>query len=235
MYKHIPVSVFDVKGVGSKGIRGNHKFGDGTSSRSRFSPFNLDVCEFIVEYFLENKNVIVDPFAGWGERGYICNKYNKMYYGVDISPKAIKYAQENFGVNNILGDSREEEVIEHDGLISCPPYWDLEKYDGEKNLCKNKSWISFIQDYENIFKKYVEKAEKGAIYCLVVGDWRFNKTYHNLSFETQRIMQKLGMTLKDKVILNQKKNTNYRIFLPQCRRHKYTAKVHQYLLVFQKC
>ena len=234
IYKYMPVSVFDVAGVGKKGIRGYHHQGDGTSSRSRYSPFNPDVCELIVEFFLENKNVILDLFAGWGTRASICNKYNKVYYGIDISPTAIEYAQKTYGVTNILGDSRTEPIIEHDGAILCPPYYNLEKYDGEKNLSNLKTWEEFLKDYELIYKRAIEKALPGAIYCIVVGDWRANKVYYNLSYETQRIMKKLGMKIKDKVILNQKKTTNYRMYLPQSKRLGYTAKVHQYLLVFEK-
>ncbi len=230
----IPVSVIDVKGVGKNGIRGDQKQGDGTSSRSEYSPFPLDVAKLCVGFFLKDKNTILDVYAGWGERHYMCALYLKTYYGIDISPKAIEYAKKNFNVDNKLGDSRTEPLIQHDGLLTCPPYFDLETYEGKNNLSRCENWKQFLIHYELIFKRCVEKADAGAIYCIVVGDWRAKHIYYNLSYETQRIMEKLGMILKDKVILSQKKTTNYCIMLPQSTRLGYTAKVHGYLLVFEK-
>lgn len=232
MYKYIPVSVFDVEGVGKKGIRGKHE--QNKSSRSKYSPFNLDVCEHIVQFYLRDKFIIFDPYAGWGERGAMCEKYEKCYIGYDISPTAIKYAREKFGVKNLLGDSRVDDILDHDGLITCPPYWNLEKYDGEKNMSRIKKWEDFLKEYKKVWKRCVDKAFPEARYCIVVGDWRKDGVFYNFSYETQRIMEELGMTCVDKVILSQKKQVNYRIMLPQCKRLGFSAKVHQYLLVFEK-
>ena len=232
MYKYHPVSVFDVEGVGKKGIRGKHN--NRKSTRTNYSPFNLDVCEHIVQFYLRDKYVIFDPFAGWGERGYMCEKYEKVYLGYDISPVAIQYAREKFNVNNILGDSRIDDILQHDGLITCPPYWNLEKYDGNNNMSRIKTWEDFLKDYKKVWKRCVDNAYPGATYCIVVGDWRKENVFYNFSYETQRIMKELGMTCVDKVILSQKKKVNYKIMFPQCCRLGYSAKVHQYLLVFKK-
>ena len=232
MYKYHPVSVFDVEGVGKKGIRGKHD--NRKSTRTNYSPFNLDVCEHIVQFYLRDKYVIFDPFAGWGERGAMCEKYEKVYLGYDISPVAIQYAREKFNVNNILGDSRIDDILQHDGLITCPPYWNLEKYDGNNNMSRIKTWEDFLIDYKKVWKRCVDNAYPGATYCIVVGDWRKENVFYNFSYETQRIMKELGMTCVDKVILSQKKKVNYKIMFPQCCRLGYSAKVHQYLLVFKK-
>ena len=232
MYKYHPVSVFDVEGVGKKGIRGKHN--NRKSTRTNYSPFNLDVCEHIVQFYLRDKYVIFDPFAGWGERGAMCEKYEKVYLGYDISPVAIQYAREKFNVNNILGDSRIDDILQHDGLITCPPYWNLEKYDGNNNMSRIKTWEDFLIDYKKVWKRCVDNAYPGATYCIVVGDWRKENVFYNFSYETQRIMKELGMTCVDKVILSQKKKVNYKIMFPQCCRLGYSAKVHQYLLVFKK-
>ena len=232
MYRFMPVSVFDVEGTGRKGIRGKSKQKE--SSRNAYSPFPLDVCEHIVQFYLRDKFVIFDPFAGWGERGAMCEKYEKVYLGYDISPTAIQYAKDHFGVNNLLGDSRVDDILPHDGLITCPPYFNLEKYDGEKNMSRIKTWAGFLNDYKKVWKRCVANAYPDATYCIVVADFRKEGTFYNLSFETQRIMKELGMECVDKVILSQKKKVCYRIMLPQCKRLCYSAKVHHYLLVFKK-
>ena len=63
-------------------------------------------------------------------------------------------------------------IPEHDGLLTCPPYWNLEKYDNKLGLDKIKKWEDFLEEYEKVWKRVTEKALPGAKYCIMVGDWR---------------------------------------------------------------
>jgi len=231
-YDIIPVSVIEPKRVGRKGIR-NKKIKARYSSRSEYSPYPLEVGSLCADFFCRESSLIFDPFAGWGERNVTCNKYNKPYIGYDISPEAIEYAKKKFNVTNYLGDSRTEEIPPHDGLITCPPYFNLEKYKGDNNLSRLKNWDDFLEQYELILTRSAEKALPNSTYCLMVGDWRAKNIYYNLSYETERIMVKLGFKIHDKVIINQKPITPYLRLLTNAKRFGYTAKVHQYLLVFK--
>ena len=80
-----------------------------------------------MEYFLRDATTLFDPFAGWGERHIAAKNANKVYLGYDISQNAIEFAKSHYKVNNILANSLTEEIPYHDGLITCPPYWNLEK------------------------------------------------------------------------------------------------------------
>ena len=233
-YKYLPVSVFDVEKLGKKTIRKKQDHNK-KSSRSSFSPFPRDVAEWCTKYFLRDSSVVFDPFAGWGERNRAVNDAGKLYIGYDISEKAIKHAKEHFDAINILGDSRIEEIPEHDGLLTCPPYWNLEKYDNDNGLDRIKKWNDFLVDYEKVWKRTVEKAAPGSKYCIVLGDWRKNKIYYDFVFQTEKIMEKLGMKPFDKVTLSHKKQAKIKIMLPQAKRLGYTVKVHQILLVYEKC
>ena len=234
-YTIYPVSVIDCKKVGKKGLRTGVKDKDGKikSSRAEFSPFNMEIGTLSAEFFLRDAATVFDPFAGWGERHLCCDKADKIYIGYDKSPDAIKYAKEKFNVDNILADSLVENIPPHSGLLTCPPYWNLEKYNGE-GLSSLKSWTDFLEFYEKILARCSEKSSDDATYCIMVGDWRMKKKYHNLSFQTERIMYKLGFEIHDKVIVNQKSSTPYLRMGKNCKRFLYTAKVHQYLLVFKK-
>ena len=141
-YKYIPVSVYDVKPIGKKGIRGKQHH-EKKSSRSTYSPFPGDVAEWCAEYFLKQKNNIFDPFAGWGERHSAIKKAGKNYTGYDISLHAIQHAYEKYGVQNTLANSLTEEIPVHDGLLTCPPYWNLEKYSKE-GIDHIKKWGDFL-------------------------------------------------------------------------------------------
>ena len=109
-YKYMPVSVYDVKPIGMKGIRGKQHH-DKKSSRSTYSPFPNDIAEWCAEYHLRDCQIIFDPFAGWGERHCAIKSANKTYIGYDISEKAIKNAQEKFNVTNILANNLNHEKM----------------------------------------------------------------------------------------------------------------------------
>ena len=234
-YTIYPVSVIDCEKVGKKGLRTGVKDKDGNikSSRAEFSPFNMEIGTLSAEFFLRDAATVFDPFAGWGERHRCCKDVSRNYIGYDKSPAAIKYAKDTFNVDNILADSLVENIPPHSGLLTCPPYWNLEKYNGE-GLSSLKSWTDFLEFYEKILARCSEKSSDDATYCIMVGDWRMKKKYHNLSFQTERIMYKLGFEIHDKVIVNQKSSTPYLRMGKNCKRFLYTAKVHQYLLVFKK-
>tara|TARA_B100001142_G_scaffold119904_1_gene121898 strand:+ start:452 stop:1213 length:762 start_codon:yes stop_codon:yes gene_type:complete len=236
-YKYMPVSIFDVQKMGKKGIRGERNWGKKKSipsSRASYSPFPPDVAEWCAMYFLREKSNIFDPFAGWGERHKAIIDASKNYTGFDISKKAIEHAKKTYNVTNILANSLTDEIPTHDGLLTCPPYWNLEKYDSKEGIDRDKTWEEFIKNYDAIFKRTCEKAEKGAMYCIMVGDWRKKNVFYDLAYQTEKIMAKYNMIPFDKVILSYKKITPIKMILPQCKRFGYTCKTHQYLLVYQK-
>lgn len=231
-YKYMPVSVFDVKPVGMKGIRGKQHH-EKKSSRSTYSPFPQDVAEWCAEYFFKHKQNIFDPFAGWGERHQAIQRAGKNYTGYDISLKAIQHAYEKYNVKNTLANSLTEDIPIHDGLFTCPPYWNLEKYSKE-GIDHIKKWDDFLVEYEKIWKRCIEKAEEGSIYCIMVGDWRKNHKYYDLTHQTERILMKYGLKPFDKVVLSYKKISPIKLMLPQAKRLGYTVKLHQNLIVYKK-
>jgi DNA modification methylase len=230
-----PVSVIDCNKVGKTGIRKCKKDNKGktATSRGEFSPFPMEVGILTTQLHLQNCNLIFDPFSGWGERHLCCKKEGLPYIGYDKSPEAIKYALEKYGVNNILADSLVEDIPTHSGLLTCPPYFNLEKYQGD-GLSSIKTWDEFIIQYKKVFLRCSEKATKGAIYCIMVGDFRKKGIYYNLSYETEKMMNELGFATYDKVIVSQKKTTPYLRMIRNCSKFLYSAKVHQYLLIFKK-
>ena len=231
-YKYLPVSVFDVAKSGMNAIRGKQHHAR-ISSRATFSPFPRDIAEWCASYYLRDATVVFDPFAGWGERHRAVVDAGKTYIGYDVSPAAIEYAAKNFGAHNILANSLHERIPPHDGLVTCPPYWNLEKYEGDGLDC-HKKWGSFLEEYEQVWKRVVSEGIEGSKYCIMVGDWRKNHKYYDLVYQTEKIMEKVGLVPFDKVVLSYKKISPIKIQVPQAKRLGYTVKVHQTLLVYQK-
>lgn len=236
----MPISVIDIeKGVktetGEK-IAKRRKGEDHnkSSSRSNYSPFPNEISTLCYEFFLKGSELIFDPFAGWGERHAKALEFGFKYHGVDSSEVAIKNAKELHGVENHLGNSLKSHIPEFDGLLTCPPYWNLEKYEDEHGIDRCKSWDKFVNLYEMILKRCYDKAQQGATFCIQVGNWRSKGVYYDLQFETDRILKNLGMTTIDKIVVSRKKISKIKIMLPQCKRLGYSVNVHEHLLVYRK-
>ena len=68
----------------------------------------------------------------------------------------------------------------------------------------------------------------------MVGDWRKKNIFYDFTYQTEKIMEKCGMRVFDKVVLSQKKIYPIKLHMPQAKRLGYTVKVHQTLLVYEK-
>jgi DNA modification methylase len=223
-----PVSVLDI-GPQKVRERGGH---DAKSSRQEYSPFPAEVASLCFEFFMRDASNVFDPFAGWGERGAAARAHGRKYTGFDLSPDAIKEAERK-GIANTLANSLFDPIPSHDGLVTCPPYWNLEKYAGE-GIDKAKTWEGFQYDYSAILSRCWDKAAEGSVYCIMVGEWRSNHKYYDLEGVTRRIMHDLGAEMVDQITVSRKNVSKIKIMLPQAKRLGYTVRVHESLLVFRK-
>ena len=148
-----------------------------------------------------------------------------------ISDDAIEKAKKTFGVDNILADSSTADIPKFDGLITCPPYWNLEKY-SEEGIDHEKTWADFLVSYTEILTRAWNATDK-ATFCIYVGDWRADNVYYDLIYRTQKIFEGLGATLFDTVI-GHRVRTKVKIMIPQALSFGYTVKVHEQLLIYRK-
>jgi DNA modification methylase len=230
--KIMPVSVIDIGKQEKRIIEKDHHAKK--SSRSGFSPFPDEINTLCFEFFLKNCNKIFDPFAGWGERASKAKEYGKDYYGVDISEEAIRVAKESFDVTNHLGDSKTCDIPEFDGVITCPPYFNLEKYASENGIDRIKKWEDFLESYRFILERIIKEAKEGTTFCIMVGNWRSKGVYYDLQFETDKIFKDNNLTTIDKIVVSRKKVSKIKIMLPQCKRLGYSVNVHEHLLIYRK-
>jgi hypothetical protein len=226
--KIMPVSVIEI-GPQKKRIEGRHST---KSSRSEYSPFPKEVSDLCYEFFLRNSNKIFDCFAGWGDRAEKAIEWNKSYIGYDISEKVIRASRDR-GIQNILANSLVADIPEHDGLITCPPYWNLESY-SDNGIEATRTWEKFKLQYSQILKRCWTQAKSGSTYCIMVGEWRKNHKFYDLEYVTRKIFDELGAILFDQVVISRKKISKIKIMLPQAKRLGYSVRVHESLLVFKK-
>ncbi len=228
----LPTSVIEI--APHESVRRRYGQQDNVSSRADFSPFPLEASDLCFQLYLRDCQSVFDPFAGWGERHAAAQEHGIAYTGFDCNPLAIELAASRHEVNNQLANSETAEIPFHDGLITCPPYWNLEVYSPD-GIEQADEWEDFIARYSGILERCYDAAQVGAFYCILVGDWRSSHRLYDLGYQTRKIMiETCGATLWDEVIISRRKISKIKIMLPQAIRLGYSVKVHETLLVFQK-
>lgn len=233
-YDVLPVSVMECE-KSNKNRRNGKKDFDNKSSRSMYSEFWPEAATLAYQHWLRDCKLVADPFSGWGERHYFAKKNNIDYIGYDINPDAIKYAKEEYSVDNILADSMNVTLKGFDGLLTCPPYWNLELYsDNENSGDRINTWSQFKEWYFCLFRRWYDMANSGAWFVIATGNWRKKKIYYDLDFWTRHCFNEYGAVIKDSVVLSRRKISKIKIMLPQAKEHKYSVNVHETMNVFQK-
>jgi len=227
----LPASVIDVGAqLQIRRDKGGH---DNTSSRAEYSHFPQEVASICYELFLRDATSIFDPFAGWGERGAFAKTFNKNYVGFDINPVAIESALNLYGVQNTLADSADDDIPEFDGLITCPPYWNLESY-SDSGIDAIQTWGKFLFEYRRIIERCYLSAKSGTNFCFMVGDWRDSGKYYDFTHQTRAALYSCGAVPVDELCVSRKLVSKIKVMIPQAVRLGYTVKVHETLLVFRK-
>jgi DNA modification methylase len=220
----------------------------------KYSEFNPNVAERIVKYWSEEGDLVVDPFGGRATRAIVSTEMGRNYEGYEIAPltyqltlNRLAYRDKNFPPDIFSGDSKGKYVLHLDDgckmkqtkddvadlIMTCPPYYDLEKYEEVENQLSN------MDSYEEFLEKISECAQniqrvlKSNKFCAwVCGDWR-NNGYTLFHVDSINIFRKMGMILWDIVILEN--NSPFAAFqVGKCDKHNYTSKKHEYLLIFKK-
>ena len=131
-------------------------------------------------------------------------------------------------------DSLTAPIPVFDGLLTCPPYWNLETYASENGIDRIKDWNVFLNSLRAVFERCYIAANTGATFCVMVGDWRKNHKYYDLEWEVCNMFKEFGATVVDKVVVSRSKVSKIKIMLPQAKRLGYSVRVHENLLVFKK-
>jgi DNA modification methylase len=213
-----------------------------------FSEFNPTIAENIINFWSNEDDLILDPFAG-RTRCFISSKNNRRYIGFEISkqvtdkinilikqPKLeeVKYQPCLYNMDSFNMDTLKLPQV--DLIFTCPPYWNLETYEScDGQLSDIKDYNNFLLRYKEIMKKSIELLKEDKYMCLVVGDFRKNKKYYTFHIDNIKIMEELGLKLHDIILIQSVTfdiaNKRFGMF----KKHKFTSKVHEYLLVFKKC
>lgn len=111
--------------------------------------FKSNISCYIIERF--NIKSILDPFAGWGSRFLSAIVKNINYTGFDTNDKLQSVYQKIADFTNtrihwkLINDDSSQwsfENIQYDTILSCPPYYDTEKYENMPRINEDlREWI----------------------------------------------------------------------------------------------
>jgi len=213
-----------------------------------YSEFNPLVAENIINFWSDENNIVLDPFAG-RIRGIVAGLKHRHYIGFEISPEAHK------SILNVIDDGKEQfddtftpiihcddsmniskyNVPKVDMIFSCPPYHNLEEYESiPGQLSDIKDHDEFLTQMKKIMGLSLEKLKDNGFCVLVVGDYRIKDKLINFDYETVKMMEELGIQLWDKVILQNITFGWAGIKFGHTKHKRITSKVTEYLLVFKK-
>ena len=222
------------------------KYGRNINKLSGTSIFDPVLCELLYEWFSPKKGIILDPFAGGSVRGIVASKKGREYIGIDLSKEQINnnIEQVNIICNNIkpqyfIGDSNDVlktfKDIKVDFILSCPPYFDLEKYSNNFKDLSNMNYEDFIKNYYNIIKNSCALLNNDSFACFVVGDIRDRKgNYKNFISDTIKGFLLAGLTLYNEAVLLNSTGTLAIRAGRYFKTSRKLGKTHQNVLIFLK-
>jgi len=222
----------------SKKIRA---IGNGTSV------FDPVLAECLIEWFSKEGDTIFDPFAGGSVRGLIASAKSRKYLGIDLSSnqiqeneKQLHLAKAGFEPIWKQGDSSEMNSVvpkcfRADFILSCPPYFNLEKYTTDENDLSNMSWDSFLDSYRTIIKSSVSRLNENRFIAWVIGDVR-DKEGFLLPFipETIKAFEDSGARLYNHAITADIIGSGAMVMKERFNKSRKIVTKHQHCLVFVK-
>ena len=191
---------------GPNGIRLNE---DDTGT----SVFDPVLCEVMYRWFCPEGGKVFDPFAGGIPRGAVAYVKGLDYLGIDLSSEQVqsnlRLIQGIEGTGKVtwinddslnMDDYVDDKSV--DFILTCPPYYDLEKYTDNPKDLSNMNYDEFIRVYSEIMSNAANKLKDNRFAVVVLSDVRDkNGCYRTLCDLTRGVMQKAGCCVYNELIL----------------------------------
>ena len=206
------------------------------------SEFHAGLCENIVHYWSMVGDTIVDPFAGRLTRAFVSQSLGRNYYGYDVSSETVdrvrhELNRHKLGATIYEEDGREMKSTPNESanlVMTCPPYGDIERYESaEGQLSDLRKYEDFCERIQVCGNNIERVLKPGGFAVWVCGDWRRDGEYKPFHSDTINMFTKSGLKLHDIIVM--KNDTIFAALQAgKCASKRYTAKVHEFVLVFRK-
>lgn len=214
------------------------------------SEFNPTIAKNVISFWSEPNDMIMDPFAG-RTRALVSFAMGRKYTGYEVSPDVVNHLNEKFTALGILRDPNCDMLIDckdciyaydeygaefSDLVFSCPPYWDLEKYESVPGqLSDIKNYKMFLQELVTRLDSSLDTLKIGKYMILVVGDFRRNGKYIPFHSDIVQLFQNRDdIKLHDIIAVQNIPFSTAAFYFGASKKCKHTAKAHEYILVWKK-
>lgn len=211
------------------------------------SIFSPAVASWCLNLYAPTTGLCFDPFAGGGTRAIMAAKHGLTYHGTELrleEVEAVRARAVRAGVADKVnihhGDARKGSTFVGEGvadfLLTCPPYHDLEEYEGgEGDLSGCDSYAEFAEALVDVAREEFKVAKPGAACVWVIGLHR-DKTGELLPLHhaVAAAHQRAGWRFKEEVILYHHSNGAIQRVGNFTKGQGFLIRVHEYVMVFTK-
>jgi hypothetical protein len=188
----------------------------GEETQGVSSVFSPKTASLLLRMYAPKEGVCFDPFAGGGTRAIMAAKHGLDYVGLELRPEGVKETIARCQANDVIdkvriyqGDAQLCTAIPDnsaDFIITCPPYWNLEQYEGgENDLSMAPTYEAFLEMYRHVIFHTFRILKPGAVSCWVVGLCRDkDKQLVPIHHDTARLHKVFGFWMKEEIILYRK-------------------------------
>jgi len=222
------------------------------ASKNQVSIFNPQIMSYLFSLYgpEPHESTIYDPFCGGGTRALSCAGAGYYYCGAEIRGAEVEAIRqrvasldEQYGdglgeyIDVVCCDARATpfEGGSADMLITCPPYYDMEKYQGgEGDLSMAGTYQEFLDGMGEVIQEATRVLKPGALSCWVIGlhrdkDGVLLPLHHDLAY----LHYDLGYTFKEEVVLHMKNTGSIQRVGNFMKGNNLLVRVHEYCLIFE--
>lgn len=205
--------------------------------------FSPSISAWILNMYAPKSGVCFDPFGGGGTRAIMAAKHGMDYSGVELRLEECVAVESRCAAANCLdkvkivcGDSTDcSHMTDNsaDFLLTCPPYWNLEQYNGGDNdLSMCRTYGEFCSGIGDVIAETKRILKPGAIAVWVVGIFRHNNELIPMHHDITRMHIEKGFSLREEIILAHRNNGALQRVGNFEKGNKYLIRTHEYALVF---
>lgn len=213
----------------------------GKLTASIFSPA---LAAWALNLYSPDGGLIADPFAGGGTRAIVSAMLGHTYYGTEIREEEQKDVmararslQFDHAIDIRCDDGRNIDQFVHgaDMVLTCPPYWNLEKYNGgENDLSMCKSYDEFLEGIGEVAKSCLRAVKPGATAVWFVGLHRDRQgNLLALNHDIARVHRKAGWLFREEIVVRRINDGSITRVGQFERGKKHLIRQHEYALVFK--
>jgi hypothetical protein len=228
-------------GQSRAGVLGGKKGSVYTNEVSIFSPVFAEI--LLKVYGPKEPGLVLDPFAGGGTRAVISTLNGHQYRGIELRPEEaerVRSVLTRLGLAHLckveVGDSTRPHTGggPFDFLLTCPPYWHLERYGGgPADLSEVSSYESYLDGLSSVLTWTRASLKPGTLAVWVVGNYLENDEYVDIRADLSVCARNTGWAIHDCPVLKQKVGTaGLRVGTQVSTRR--LVRIHEYALVLRK-